>query len=111
MHRTANYTTAERSALTLAVITFLLMFVGLPRLRAADDRAKCQQHIEKAEARLDDAIRAHGPRSPEADARRQDLRKEREWCYDHYHQWWDGKAQRWHTDRDWDKDDHDHDHP
>src|SRR5215469_17103708 len=106
-HRTRNYAGAERSAFTLAVVTFLLMFVGLPRLRADDERTKCQRRIEKAEARYEDAVRDHGWQSHEAEERREALHRERERCYERFHQWWDGREQRWHDDKDWDRDDRD----
>jgi hypothetical protein len=87
------------------------MFVGLPPLHADDDRTKCQRRVEKAEARYDDAVRDHGKHSHEADARREELNRERENCYERFHQWWDGKEQRWRDDKDWDHDDHDRDRP
>jgi hypothetical protein len=77
-----------------------MMFVVVPQAYA-DDHAKCQHAIEKAEARLDDAVRKHGERSHEAEDRRKDLNAERERCYNEYHGWWDGKEKRWHEDHDW----------
>jgi hypothetical protein len=109
-HRTRNYAGVERSAFALAVITFLLMFVGLPRLRADDERTKCQRRIEKAEARYEDAVRDHGRHSHEAEERREALHREHERGYERFHQWWDGREQRWHDDKDWDRDDRDRDH-
>lgn len=50
----------------------LLLFVAVPRSQA-DDRAKCQQRIERAEARLNDAMRKHGWQSRQANDRRRDL--------------------------------------
>jgi len=83
--------------------------VAVPQARAdADDHGKCQRNIEKAEARLDSAVRKHGERSHEADERRRDLNAERDRCWSRYHGWWDGHDHRWHTDRDWDGD-HDRD--
>jgi hypothetical protein len=50
----------------------VLMFLAAPQARA-DDRDKCRHAIEKAEARLDEAIQHHGERSHEAEDRRRDL--------------------------------------
>jgi hypothetical protein len=80
----------------------LLFFVATPRVHA-DDRAKCQHAVEKAEARLDKAIRDHGDHSPDADARRRDLNAERQRCWDQYHQWWNGKDHRWETEHNWEE--------
>ena len=71
----------------------------------ADDRSKCQHNIEKIEAKLDDAIRKHGPHSRQAEDRRRDLNNEREKCWGAYHAWYDGHEHRWHNERDWDHDD------
>ncbi|HUB02247.1 MAG TPA: hypothetical protein VL983_06160 [Terriglobales bacterium] len=86
---------------SVAALAFLL-FVAAPRAHA-DDRDKCQHAIEKAEARLDKAIRDHGDHSHEADDRRRDLNAERERCWNAYHQWWNGKDHRWETEHNWDQ--------
>jgi hypothetical protein len=72
----------------------------------ADDRSKCQHNIEKVEAKLDDAIRKHGPHSRQAEDRRRDLNNEREKCWGAYHAWYDGHEHQWHSERDWDRDRH-----
>lgn len=72
-----------------------------PTARADDDHAKCQHRIEKAEARLDQAIRSHGEHSSEAESRRRDLNAERERCWNSYHGWWSNADHTWHTERDW----------
>lgn len=105
-----HYGRVGRSALAALMMALFFMFVGQPGLRADDDRTKCQRDTEKAETRLDDAIQAHGEHSHEAADRMNDLRKQRERCYDRFHEWWDGREQRWHDDRDFDHDLHDHDH-
>jgi hypothetical protein len=88
----------------------LLMFVAVPRSHA-DDRAKCQHRIEKAEAKLDKAVSKHGEGSGQARTARRELNDEREHCWTQYHAWYDAHARQWHNDRDWDHDrDHDHDH-
>ena len=85
--------------MTMALST--ATFVAVPQAYA-DDHAKCQRQIEKAESKLDQAIRKHGERSQQADQRRRDLNSERERCFSRYHGWWDGRDHRWHDDRDWD---------
>ena len=88
------------AALTLGVV---LMFVAEPRSRA-DDRAACQQRIERAEVRLQEEIREHGERSPQADHQRHELNEERERCWNEHHGWWHGGERQWHNERDWDRD-------
>jgi len=90
---------ASAALLTTALSTAML--VSAPVVYA-DDHAKCQHKIEKAEAKLDDAIRKHGERSSQAESRRRDLNAEREHCWNAYHGWWDGHEHRWHDARDWD---------
>ncbi len=78
----------------------VLMFLAAPQARA-DDRDKCRHAIEKAEARLDEAIQHHGERSHEAEDRRRDLNAERQRCWERYHQWWNGREHRWETEQNW----------
>ncbi|HXP48121.1 MAG TPA: hypothetical protein VN810_12670 [Terriglobales bacterium] len=94
-----------KSAVAAAVLSVLLFVAAVPPAHAGE-RERCQQRIEKAEARLDEAIRKHGERSPQANDRRRDLNAERERCWREQHGWWDGHAHQWHTDRDWDHDAH-----
>jgi len=101
-----------RSAITVLTLGVVLIFVAVPRSQA-DDRAKCQAKIEAREAKLDQAIRQHGERSPQADNWRRALNNEREACWNKYHGWWNGREHQWHSERDWDRDydrDRDHDH-
>lgn len=109
----AGYTKTALSVIATVAVVMFLVALAAPRARADDDRAKCQHRIEKAEARLHEAVAKHGEHSDEARARRHDLVSEREACWNRFHQWWDGGEHRWHDDRDWDRDDpdHDHDHP
>ena len=115
---TRNRTGARQSFVAAAMVALFLMFVALPALHA-DDRTRCQKDTEKAEMKLDEAIRTHGGLSHEAAVKMEDLRKQREHCYDRFHEWWDGREQRWHDDNDFGQDlhnrdhdhDHDHDHP
>lgn len=78
----------------------VLMFLAAPQARA-DDRDKCRHAIEKAEARLDEAIQHRGERSHEAEDRRRDLNAERQRCWERYHQWWNGREHRWETEQNW----------
>jgi hypothetical protein len=91
-----------------ALVSGALLFAA-PRAQGDDDRAKCQHRIEKAEVRLDRAIREHGENSADARSRRHELNEEREHCWSAYRGWWNGTERRWHTDRDWDHDHDDHD--
>ena len=88
----------------------VVMLVGVPRLRADDDHARCQHQIERAESRLDQAIRRHGEGSEQARDRRRDLNAQRERCWSRYHGWWDGHDKRWHDAHDWEDQDHHDDH-
>jgi hypothetical protein len=93
-----------------ALLLNAMLFVMAPPSARADDRDKCRRRIEKIEERLDREIAHHGEHSPQADARRRELREEREHCWSEYHAWWNGHEHQWHTEHDWDRDDHDHDH-
>ena len=105
-----NAAFCKHSALAVAVIAVLMLLMGAPRLRADDQMEKCRHDAEKAEAKLDRAIAEHGKHSHEAAERMEDLRKQREHCYERIHEWWDGKDQRWHHDDDFGTDLHDRDH-
>jgi len=90
----------RRAALAaFAALSLVLFLTSTPA--HADDRAKCQHAIKKAEVRLDKAIQEHGERSPDAEARRRDLNAERQRCWDKYHQWWNGKEHRWEAEHNW----------
>lgn len=95
----------KRLAVSAVVTTALgtAMLVTVPQ-SYADDHAKCQRQVERAELKLDQAIRKHGERSRQAEQRRRDLNAERERCWKSHHRWWDGHERRWHDDRDWDRD-------
>ena len=113
--------TAKTLAVAVALSVFALVVV-VPRAYA-DDRAKCQQRIEKTEAKLDHEVRRHGWSSPQANNRRRELNAERENCWNQYHAWWGYQDRQWHNERDWerydreryerddgrDRDHHDHD--
>ena len=109
MNTRRDYTRLGRALVAAATLSVLALFVAVPRSHA-DDRGKCQQRIERAEARLDDAVRRHGASSRQANDRRRDLNAEREHCWNRYHAWWAAREHQWHNDRDWDRYDHDRDH-
>lgn len=94
----------SKSAVAAVLAAALSWFVAAPLVHADDDRGKCQHAVERAEMRVDKAVRDHGERSPEADARRHELNAERQHCWDKYHQWWNGKEHRWETEQNWDHD-------
>jgi hypothetical protein len=93
-----------RTLAALVTMSAFLFFVVAPRAHA-DERDKCRQRIEKAEAKLNEAIAKHGSKSSEARDRWHDLRSEREHCWTAYHQWWDGRDHKWHTEANWNHDD------
>lgn len=93
--------------LALAVALGVAVLTAGVQAHADDDHGKCQRRVERAEQRLDQAIRSHGEHSGQAESRRRALNAERERCWSSYHGWWNGSDHRWHTERDWD---HDHDH-
>jgi hypothetical protein len=78
----------------------LLLFAAAPALHA-DERDRCRHAIEKAEVRLDRAIRNRGEHSHAAEERRRQLYAERERCWAEHHQWWNGRDHRWETEHNW----------
>ena len=100
MRTRQDYARSGKVLLAAATLSTLLLFVAVPRLQA-DGRAKCERNIERAEARLDNAIHKYGGNSRAAIDRWHELNAERERCYNLYHAWWDGHAHVWHNDRDW----------
>lgn len=52
-----------------AALGAALLFGAAPRAHAGDDHAKCQHRVEKAEGRLDQAVRRYGQSSPQAQSR------------------------------------------
>jgi hypothetical protein len=91
----------------LIALNVTLAFGFVPRAYADNDRAECQHRIQKAESKLDAAIRRHGRHSAQARARRVELKGQRERCYNRVRAWWDSHEHKWHEDRDWDRDEHD----
>lgn len=91
----------KRLALSAVITTALgATLVAVPRA-FANEHAKCQHAIERAESKLGEAIRKHGEHSHAAEDRRKDLNAERERCWNQYHGWWDGHEKRWHDQHDW----------
>ncbi|MGH9735058.1 MAG: hypothetical protein ACRD8A_10780 [Candidatus Acidiferrales bacterium] len=107
-HCDFNAKARRRFGLLAASAAVLMFALGAPVLHAADQFTKCQHDTEKAEAKLDQAIAGHGKHSHEAAKDEETLRKQRESCYEHIHQWWDGKDQKWHHDDDFGTDLHNH---
>jgi hypothetical protein len=87
------------------VLAGALLFAGASVVRADDD---CQKRTIKADHNLHEAIKKHGPQSPEAEHWRSELATVRSYCWEHSHRWWDEDNHRWHTEQDWDAHDHDH---
>ena len=109
MNTRRDYTRVGKTLVAAATLSVLALFVAVPRSHA-DDRAKCQQRIERAEARLHEAVSRYGPVSRQANDRRRDLNAERERCWKLHQAWWGARDHQWHTDRDWDRYDQDRDH-
>ena len=78
MNTRRDYTRLGRTLVAAATLSVLALFVAVPRSHA-DGRAKCQQKIERYEAKLGQAIRQHGERSPQANDWRRALNNERDW--------------------------------
>lgn len=97
---------AKLSLAAMALAGFLLL-AGAPQVRADDH--DCQARISHADHQLHEAIEHHGVNSKQAEHWRHELNHAREWCWNHYHRWWDEDAHNWHNDHDWDDHDHDHD--
>lgn len=92
-----------KSAAAAVMVVALSCFVPAPQARA-DDRSHCQHAVERAESRLNSAVRHHGERSPQAEERRRDLNAERQRCWEAHHQWWNAREHRWETEQNWDHD-------
>ena len=95
-----DYARFGKTLFAAATLCGLLLFVAVPRSQA-DDRAKCQRNIERAEARLQNAIQRYGGNSRAAIDRWHELNAERERCFNLYHGWWDPRAHVWHDGREW----------
>lgn len=91
-----------KKSIVVAVAACGLALATVPMNLYADDHGDCERRIERAQAKLDEAVQKHGDRSHEADERRQRLNAERERCWSKYHGWWDPQERHWHTDHDWD---------
>src|SRR5271170_6226644 len=69
-----------KTAVAAVAVGALWLFVAAAPPARADDHARCQHAIEKAEANLDKAIHDHGDHSRQADDRRRDLNAQRQTC-------------------------------
>lgn len=65
----------------------------------------CQKRTINADHNLHEAIKNHGPKSPEAGHWRQELAAARSFSWDHDKRSWDEDAQQWRTEHS--SDDHD----
>lgn len=72
-----------------------MTFAAAPRLHADNDFAKCRRNSEKAELKWQKVIADHGRGSDQARDAMKDVRDQRESCYEHIHQWWNAKDQKW----------------
>lgn len=113
-----NFARFGKRLAMVATLGALCFLAAVPRAHADDrdrdrdrdrERAKCQERIEKAEHKLDEAIRKHGEYSHQARDRRRDLSEQREHCWSEFHSYWNGHDHAWHNEHDWDRDDHDRD--
>lgn len=100
---------AGRAVMAAGVLSAALLVVAVPSASARDfdDRGRCQERVERAEAKFNRAVWQHGLYSRQAQRRRYELIQARQQCWNRSHQWWDGRAHQWRNDRDWDRDDRD----
>ena len=108
MNTRRDYTRFGKTLVAAATLSVLLLFVVVPRSQA-DDRAKCQQRIERVEHKFWDACRTYGGNSDQAKYQWRQLKSAREYCWDKYHAWYGARDQQWHTERDWDRYDQERD--
>jgi hypothetical protein len=108
MNTQSNFSRMGKRIAIAATFGALCFFAGVPRAQA-DDRDSCRIRVERAEHKLDDAIRKHGEYSHQANDKRRDLNRERERCWNQVHGYWNGRDNQWHNDRDWDRDDRNRD--
>ena len=109
MKRWWEYARRAKTVIAAGALGGALLLVSVPRsyARDFDDRSRCEQRVERAEARLNRAVWQHGFYSRQAQRRRYELAVERQRCYNRGGQWWDGRSHQWRTDRDWDRGDRD----
>jgi hypothetical protein len=75
-----------RTTLAAAALSGLLLFAGTSSAEARDLDG-CQRRVNRAEWRLDEAVRHHGFYSREARFRREELREERARCFRRHRDW------------------------
>jgi len=72
----------KKIALTAGLGVSLLASLALPAYADRDDREEhCRRDVQRAEERLEKAVRKHGERSRQADDRRHQLEEVRERCH------------------------------
>ncbi|HVP52332.1 MAG TPA: hypothetical protein VMT05_09500 [Terriglobales bacterium] len=106
MNTRRDYKRLGKTLVAGATLSVFLLFVAVPRSQA-DGRGKCQRNMERAEARLDQAIHRYGGNSRQAIDRWHELNAERQRCWNQYHAWWGVQDHRWHDERDWERYDKD----
>lgn len=106
MRNHTNVNLFVRKLLTVAALTAVFLFAGVPRAAAYDG---CSWRTEHAEHRLHEAIEHHGYYSWQANHWRHELHEARERCWRERQLWWSWHEHRWHHARDWDDHDHDRD--
>jgi hypothetical protein len=79
--------------------------VAVPRASAHDfdDRGRCEERVERAQAKLNRAIWQHGFYSRQAEHQRHELQEARERCW-RENRGWNGRGRQWRNGRDWDHD-------
>lgn len=102
-----EYARAARAVMVAGALGATLLLVAVPSASARDfdDRGRCEQRVERAEARLNQAVWQHGLYSRQAQRRRYELAQERQRCFRRNGTWWNGRTHQWRSDRDWDRDD------
>ena len=102
-----NFAAIAKTLAVAVTLNVLMLVAAVPRAHA-DERAKCQQRIEKAEGKLNEQVRKHGWNSSQANNSRRELNAEREQCWNQHHAWWGYNDRQWHNERDWDRYDRTH---
>src|SRR5260370_38680460 len=75
-----------KSMLAAAAFVGLLAFAGTPSARA-DEYARCQRRMARADHRLHEAVEHHGWGSRQADQARRELHEAGERCWNERHRW------------------------
>ena len=100
MKRWQGFARWGRTAMAALVLGGSLMVVGVPSASARDfdDRGRCEEQVERAQARLNRAVWRFGYYSRQAEHERHELAEARQRC------WAQSHAYQWRRDRDGDRD-------